>query len=579
MIRRHRYLEAAFALPTILIASVVMIIVMLASIQSVISVRIALDNQYYDKLAQEAGESGAAMAASCIKAGTTSWASPLRPGTNCNGSGTSTYLLNIQNVRTSFSVTSPTVSFDGGFSVSVNSSTELLRKSNSLPWKTYTQSATRVIQTFGWKSVAVGYTHACGILNDNKVYCWGDNASGQLGTGVTSTTPTPSPVAVRANSGDVLYGKDISKISAGGTITDSTTCAIATGSLYCWGDNADYQLANGGVVDSNVPVLVNTGGLAGKTVTDVDVGWSNICAIADGLVYCWGANASYQVGNGTSTAVITTPTAIWSSAVTSSTGASSTFGTHTGFYTGSSAGLAAIPTSISTGSSTNCATTRTVVAPIVDYLYCWGLNNAAEGRLGIGDATIARESVPRRVTTNISGKTISSLAEGAAHGCVLANDRAYCWGHGTNGQIGSAGTPIHRPAPTGVSQSAAPSGIGAGTIDAVSSGYNTSCAIADARTSIYCWGTGTNGQIGNSLSVQQNLPNQVTEEAGVIAGESFKSISTGDRSSCVLTLSGKVYCWGDDTYGVLGDGSTGPATVNKPVKTNVSNLPTSFVIY
>src|SRR5688572_10337075 len=86
MIRSHRYLEKAFALPTILIASVVMIIVMLASIQSVVSIRIGLDNQYYDKIGQEAAESGATMAAACIKAGTTSWSSPLRPGTDCNGS-------------------------------------------------------------------------------------------------------------------------------------------------------------------------------------------------------------------------------------------------------------------------------------------------------------------------------------------------------------------------------------------------------------------------------------------------------------------------------------------------------------
>ena len=102
-------------------------------------------------------------------------------------------------------------------------------------------------------------------------------------------------------------------------------CAVASGALYCWGDGGSYELGNGTQTGLTTPTLVG-GALAGKTVTavyttrfgDVNVNGSmtaTTCAIADGSLYCWGRNymnyyGGALTGNGTSTANVTTPTLV-----------------------------------------------------------------------------------------------------------------------------------------------------------------------------------------------------------------------------------------------------------------------------
>ncbi len=132
--------------------------------------------------------------------------------------------------------------------------------------------------------------------NNGKVYCWGDNNYGQLGN--NSTTDSTIPVAVRANSGDQLYNKTVTGVSAG----LYHTCAVANARAYCWGSGGSGQLGNNSSATKYVPVAVSqlSGGLLNVDVTAIGGGSNRGCAITeDARTFCWGLNSQGQIGDGT----------------------------------------------------------------------------------------------------------------------------------------------------------------------------------------------------------------------------------------------------------------------------------------
>jgi hypothetical protein len=107
-----------------------------------------------------------------------------------------------------------------------------------------TSTATPVAGVTNAKSIAVGYDHACALLNDGTIECWGKNAKGQLGDG--TQTDSPSPVAVHG----IAHATAI-------TAGVQYSCAVVDqGGVECWGDNHDGELGDGTTVDSPVPVSV-----------------------------------------------------------------------------------------------------------------------------------------------------------------------------------------------------------------------------------------------------------------------------------------------------------------------------------
>ena len=174
-------------------------------------------------------------------------------------------------------------------------------------------------------ALSTGTTHTC-VVVDRKAKCWGDNTAGKLGNSSTAATTTPVAAYTKApwseqvdvcdswfivctkshketvqHAGSALYGKSVTKISAG----DTHTCAVANARVYCWGDNEDGQLGNrtsGWLTNSTTPIAVAIDGnsaLNGREVVDVTAGDGFTCALAsDGTVACWGKNDNGQLGNG-----------------------------------------------------------------------------------------------------------------------------------------------------------------------------------------------------------------------------------------------------------------------------------------
>ena len=145
----------------------------------------------------------------------------------------------------------------------------------------------------GAVDLAAGYGHACALLSNATMRCWGENREGQLGNGTTANPGTAQPVTVSGISGATAF-----------TTGAYHTCALlGNGTLRCWGRNSNAQLGNGTYTNSSTPVAVT--GIT--TAAAVSGGGAHTCAaLSDGTVRCWGENDFGQLGNGT-TAASSTP--------------------------------------------------------------------------------------------------------------------------------------------------------------------------------------------------------------------------------------------------------------------------------
>jgi len=133
----------------------------------------------------------------------------------------------------------------------------------------------------GATAIAAGAFHACAVAGGG-VYCWGSGYKGQLGNGGTSASTAPV-----AASG---LGSDMATIAAG----FYHTCALGNGGgVWCWGDNEQGALGDGGTTDSVVPVEV-----AGSGVAAITTGSYHTCALTiAGGIACWGRGSNGQLGN------------------------------------------------------------------------------------------------------------------------------------------------------------------------------------------------------------------------------------------------------------------------------------------
>ncbi len=100
-------------------------------------------------------------------------------------------------------------------------------------------------------TVSAGASHACAVVATGTIYCWGSNSNGQLGDGTTMDNPTPVEVAAPS-------GVSFSSVSAGGLHTCAIANAPTLNTAYCWGANSSGQLGNGTTVDQLTPVAVST---------------------------------------------------------------------------------------------------------------------------------------------------------------------------------------------------------------------------------------------------------------------------------------------------------------------------------
>jgi alpha-tubulin suppressor-like RCC1 family protein len=319
------------------------------------------------------------------------------------------------------------------------------------------------------------------------------------------------------------------------------SCALtSTGGVKCWGTNGQDELGNGQDSDSGSPVDV--AGLS-RGVTAIASGLRHSCALTTaGGVKCWGANISGALGDGTTTRRPRRVVDVF--------------------------GLTSGVTAIATGSDHSCALMST------GGVKCWGSNRFGE----LGDGTTSDRLTPvdvlglsRGVTAIAAGgfhscalvsaggvkcwggkdltpvdvfglSGVTAITVGSTHNCALTSSRGVkCWGQNDNGQLGD-GTTGNRLTPVDV--------VGLSAVTAIAAGTAHNCALTSTG-GVKCWGLNDNGQLGDGTTGNRLTPVDVLSVSGGVT-----AIAAGAFHSCALTSTGGVKCWGVNSSGELGDGTT-----------------------
>ena len=405
----------------------------------------------------------------------------------------------------------------------------------------------------GVAALAAGWTHTCALRTVGTVLCWGNNGSGQLGGGTSSST------LVQVSS----LGDGVAALAS--SAGSRHTCALTTvGTVKCWGMN-DFGQLGGGNIGTNSATPVDVQGLGSGTTVALATGWHHTCALTSaGAVACWGDNSYGQLGqdpNATQGSISPVPIgALGSNVVALAAGA-----LHTCALTSAGAvkcwgynadgelgnpnvsgdsptpvdvqGLGSGVVALSAGQVNTCA--------LLDNgaVQCWGMSGSA---------------TPVDVSGLGSGSGVAALTVGGDHTCVMTTAGAVqCWGDNYKGQLGSPSTPN-----AGSTSPVRVSGLGSG-VATMAGGVSHTCMLGDT---VKCWGSNGSGQLGNG-----NMANS-TSPVGVSGlGSGIAALVAGWNHTCVLNSSGQAQCWGDNSHGQLGN--TGGANGTR-VSVNLSGIAT-----
>ena len=208
-----------------------------------------------------------------------------------------------------------------------------------------------------------------------------------------------------------------------------------------------------------------------------------------------------------------------------------------------------LATDVWAGGAHSCAQTTT------DGPYCWGWGS--DGQLGNG--AFDAHTTPVKVS---GGLTFVSVSTGFWHTCALTgNGTAYCWGWGQHGRLGD-GTTTRRNVPTLVG--------GDHVFASIRAGPGHTCGVTDTGVG-YCWGWNESSRLGTGLNV-----GFLTTPTVVAGGHTFGEIAPGGTFSCGLTPAGAGLCWGEGRDGQLGTGTT-PTPVDAPVAVTGAHVFSSIV--
>jgi len=330
----------------------------------------------------------------------------------------------------------------------------------------------------------------------------GNTAGGGLKCwGFNSTGQLGNGSTTNSSTAVDVFGLDRGVVSVA-TAAYSTCALTEDGAVRCWGLNGSGQVGDGSNTNRSTPVAVS--GLGGGVVA-ISAGWEHMCALTSaGGVKCWGAGNSGQLGRGSSTAS-NVPVDV----------------------NGLTSGVVAI----STGVYHSCALTSAGV------VRCWGGNFSGQ----LGDGTTNASTTPVDVV-GLEAGTLALEAFGE-HGCALTATRGLvCWGRGTSGQLGQG-------ANASSSRPVAVAGLGSG-VAAVNAGSFHTCALTQGGA-VQCWGFNSNGQLGDGTTTNRNVPVGVSG-----LGSGVLAIGLGGNFSCALVEDGGARCWGFNSSGRLGDGTT-----------------------
>lgn len=320
------------------------------------------------------------------------------------------------------------------------------------------------------------------------------------------------------------------------------------------------------------------GGCSGSsciTVTAIAAGASHTCALlSDTSVKCWGLNANGQIGDGTTmtrntpvpVSGLTGVTAVsagtahtcallkggtvecWGSNSSGQLGDGTSMERHTPV---AATGLTGV-SQVAAGSQNTCAITPSNANSTVQ---CWGANAS-----GFFSSSAPTPEPTPTASGPLNGVSQISVGDGFLCALDTVTNEAYCMGQNTDGDLGTGNTSSSNGTPGNVATQTSPY-LMYGTAIYVGTESMSACAIIPNQTAgqpngIYCWGDNSSGQLGIGSSPAQALvATPIPSLSGVTA------VSVGLAHACALLQKGTVDCWGDGTQGDLGLGSAVPSSV------------------
>jgi len=314
------------------------------------------------------------------------------------------------------------------------------------------------------------------------------------------------PAPVQATGGQTV-------VACGGNFT---ALLKSDGTVWTWGGNYRGQLGDGTQTNSSIPLQVQ--GLSGKTITQIAAGKEHMVALdSEGKVWAWGNNYYKQLGDGTETDSFT-PVQVQ--------------------------GLSGTITAISAKEY------YTMALDSEGKVWAWGSNSYGQ----LGNGTSENNFTPVQVQ-GLSGKTISAIAAGRYDTAALASDgTVWTCGRNSSHQLGDGTTTLRKT--MGQVQ-----GLDGVHIQAISVGKMHMAAL-DNSGNVWTWGSDTYGELGVGTTTFGITGTGTPEKVPGLTD--FVAISTGDNSTAALDSAGKVWTWGYNNYGQLGNGTT--ADSNTPLQ-------------
>jgi len=356
---------------------------------------------------------------------------------------------------------------------------------------------------FRAQAIASGGNHTCALTLEGGVKCWGSNSNGQLGNDSIQDSTTAVDV--------VGLSEGVIAITGGGGYDDhgGHTCALMSDkTVKCWGANGYGQLGLGDTTDRHTPVEIT--GL--NDIKALTAGWFHTCALTNqGTIKCWGSNHCGALG--------------------------------TGDYTDSSipvdvAGLSGVSFIIAGGQADQCDRTCAVLDD--NSLVCWGHNDGfipidmgmpTNVRMaGVGEHHVCasmRDGGVKCRGWNCAGQT--------GHGNVCQD----CWENTPGDVVGLVNI----------------------NIVALAAGWGHTCVVT-SEGGVKCWGSNASGELGDGIDCSSfggagssgcwsSMPVDVIGFTSGAVG-----VTAGVMSACARTGNGLVKCWGNNSHGQLGDGTT-----------------------
>ena len=412
------------------------------------------------------------------------------------------------------------------------------------------------------KTIDVGRDHACAILSDDSLKCWGDNDTGELGIN-SSADQGNTDTSTGDNLPTAILGSTVKQVSAG---SDYTCAILSNNRIKCWGydeyGRAGSEVSMGYNVSSSTAYRVGDDpsemdslnyidlgtkddnsdgtpdGVNPLEFTVVQTGESHTCAItADGLVKCWGRNSYGQLGHGN----------------TNSSYDSSDFGDGLPY---SELGTGLTATDLYVGSKHTCALLSD------NSVKCWGFNY--NGQLGLGHTNHIGdepgEMGDNLTALNLNGSAIKLADNGDGRSdttcAIMSTNEMKCWGDNNEYNI------LQRN-DLGIGDESGEMGVNTPTFNIGSSlnirSIDQRCAL-DSNGDVYCWGDTSDAFLGDGVSYLNydfgDNFSQVGNYPKVLlpSGKKALQISVTHYTTCALLDDFTVRCWGYNNYGQAGIG-------------------------